>query len=111
MVDSMVKAQQPAKAFPFLERAASRDPKLLRARAILGRAYLEMGEAAKAIPSLQAALETDQDGSLHYQLARAYRATGRADPASQSLKQFQEIQPSAEAESRSLKGEFQITPP
>ncbi len=109
--EALVKAQQPGKAVPFLERAARRDPKLLRARAVLGRAYLEMGEAAKAIPSLQAALETDQDGSLHYQLARAYRATGRADLASQSLKQFQEIQRSAEAESRSLKEEFQITPP
>ena len=109
--ETWLKTQQPGKAIPFLERAASRDPKLLRARALLGRAYLEVGETVKAIPSLQAALHTDQDGSLHYQLARAYRATGRADLASQSLKQFQEIQRSAEAESRSLKEEFQITPP
>jgi len=109
--EALLKAQQPGKAVPFLERAARRDPKLLRARAVLGRAYLELGEAAKAIPSLEAALPTDQDGSLHYQLVRAYRATGRADLASQSLRQFQEIQRSAEAEARSLKEEFQITPP
>ena len=109
--ETWLKTQQPGKAIPLLEKAARLDPKLLRARAVLGRAYLEVGETAKAIPSLQAALHTDQDGSLHYQLARAYRATGRADLASQSLKQFQEIQRSAEAEARSLKEEFQITPP
>jgi predicted Zn-dependent protease len=89
----------------------SRDPKLLPAQAALGRAYLEVGETAKAIAPLQAALETDKDGSLHYQLARAYRSTGRAELASQALQKFQEIQRSAEAESRSLEEEFQITPP
>ena len=109
--ETWLKTQEPGKAIPLLEKAARRDPKLLRARAVLGRAYLEAGEAAKAIPSLQAALATDEDGSLHYQLARAYRATGRADLASQSLKQFQELQRSAESEARSLKEEFQITPP
>ena len=78
-------ASQPGKAVPLLERAVARDPKLLPAQAALGRAYLEAGETAKAIAPLKAALETDRDGSLHYQLARAYRATGRADLASQAL--------------------------
>ena len=102
---------QPGKAVPLLERAVKRDPTLLSAQAALGRAYLEVGEAEKAIPPLLAALETDKDGSLHYQLSRAYRATGRAELASQALQKFQEIQRSAEAESRSLEEEFQITPP
>jgi hypothetical protein len=66
---------------------------------------------AKAIAPLQAALETDTDGSLHFQLARAYRATGRADLASQALAQFQEIRKSAEGEAQSLQEEFQILPP
>ena len=66
---------------------------------------------AKAITPLQAALETDQDGSLHYQLARAYRATGRSELATQALAQFQEIRKSSEAQAQSLQEEFRITPP
>ena len=98
-------------AVPLLERAVGRDPKLLPAQAALGRAYLEAGEMAKAIAPLKAALETDADGSLHFQLARAYRATGQADLASQALAQFQEMRKSAEAEAQSLREEFQILPP
>jgi predicted Zn-dependent protease len=109
--ETWLKTQQPAKAIPLLESVVRRDPKLLPAQAALGRAYLEVGETAKAIAPLQAALETDKDGSLHYQLARAYRGTGRPELASQALAQFQEIRKAADAEAQSLEEEFQITPP
>jgi len=109
--ETWLKTQQPAKAVPLLEGVVRRDPKLLPAQAALGRAYLEVGEMAKAIAPLQAALETDKDGSLHYQLARAYRATGRPEIASQALAQFQEIRKAADAETQSLQEEFRITPP
>jgi predicted Zn-dependent protease len=109
--ETWLRTQEPGKAVPLLERAVNRDPKLLPAQAALGRAYIEAGEMAKAIAPLQAALETDTDGSLHFQLARAYRATGRADLASQALAQFQEIRKSAEGEAQSLQEEFQILPP
>jgi len=106
-----LKIQQPAKAVPLLEGVVRRDPKLLPAQAALGRAYAEVGDMAKAIAPLEAALETDEDGSLHYQLARAYRATGRAEQATQALAQFQEIRKAAEARTQSLQEEFRITPP
>jgi predicted Zn-dependent protease len=111
MGETWLKSQQPGKAVPLLEGLVRRDPKLLPAQAALGRAYVEVGDMARAIAPLQAALETDQDGSLHYQLARAYRATGRSELAAQALAQFQEIRKSAEAQAESLKDEFQITPP
>jgi len=111
LAQTWLKTLQPAKAIPLLERAVKRDPKLLAAQATLGRAYLEAGEGANAIAPLQAALETDTDGSLHFQLARAYRTTGRADLASQALAQFQEIRKLAEAQAQSLQEEFQILPP
>ena len=38
------------------------DPDLLPARAVLGRAYLDAGEAGRAVPHLEAALPTDEDG-------------------------------------------------
>jgi tetratricopeptide (TPR) repeat protein len=109
--EAWLKLQQPAKAVPLLENVVRRDPKLLPAQAALGRAYAEAGDMTKAIAPLQAALESDEDGSLHYLLARAYRATGRSELASQALAQFQEIKKSAEAEAQSLREEFRITPP
>lgn len=108
---TFLQTQEASKAVPLLARAVKLDPKLLPARGALGRAHLEIGEAAQAIPHLEAALPTDTDGSLHYQLARAYRAMGQTDLASQALAKFQEIQRSADAEVRSLKEEFRITPP
>jgi predicted Zn-dependent protease len=109
--ETWLKAQEPAKAVPLLEGVVRRDPKLLSAQAALGRAYVDAGQMAKAIAPLQAALETDEDGSLHYQLARAYRGTGETERAKQALARFQELRKSAETEAQSLQEEFRITPP
>jgi predicted Zn-dependent protease len=109
--ESWLDSKEPAKAVPFLERAVRADPKLLRARGVLGRAYVEAGQAAPAIPHLEAALPTDEDGSLHFQLARAYRDTGQAEGATRTLQTFQEIRRANEARRQTDKEEFAITPP
>jgi predicted Zn-dependent protease len=108
---SWLESKEVAKAIPPLEKAVAADPKLLRARAALGRAYLEDGQAARAVPHLEAALPTDEDGSVHLQLARAYRETGRADEATRTLAAFQELRKANEARQESDKEEFAITPP
>jgi len=87
------------------------DPNVLRARAQHGRAYAEDGQASRAIPHLEAALPTDEDGSLHFQLARAYRESGQAEQATRTLQQFQDLRKAYEAKQESDKQEFQITPP
>lgn len=109
--ETWLKSLQPAQAIPLLERAVQREPTLLTAQAALGRAYLEAGETAKAIPPLRAALETDKDGSLHYQLARAYRVTGQPELAKNAIAKFEGLRKSSEAEAESLREEFRITPP
>lgn len=109
--ETWLRLLEPAKAIPLLEAAVKQDPKLLPAQAALGRAYLEAGAAAKAVAPLQAALETDVDGSLHYQLARAWRPTGRAELAAQALRRFEELRKAHEAAEESLREEFKITPP
>lgn len=53
------------------------------AQAALGRAYLAINEPAKAIAPLRAALMSDTDGALHFQLARALQRTGEAAQASE----------------------------
>jgi tetratricopeptide (TPR) repeat protein len=109
--ESWLESREPAKAIPPLEKAVRADPKLLRARAALGRAYVEAAQAAAAIPHLEAALPADEDGSLHFRLARAYRETGQAEAATRMLQAFQEIRRANEAREEAEKGEFTITPP
>jgi predicted Zn-dependent protease len=109
--ETWIESRDPAKAIPPLEKAVAADPKRLRARALLGRAYVEDGQAARGVPHLEAALPTDEDGSVHLQLARAYRETGRPDDANRTLAAFQELRKANEARLESDKEEFAITPP
>jgi predicted Zn-dependent protease len=103
--------RQPAKAVPYLEKAVAGDPERLHAHAVLGRAYLDAGEAEKAVPRLEAALQADEDGSVHFQLARAYQATGQADRARETRRAFQEFRRADAAREESEREEFAITPP
>ena len=109
--DSYLQGQQAEKAIATLESAVAADPKLLPARAALGRAYMLAGDPGRALPNLEAARETDEDGSLHYQLSRAYRARGEDARADEALRRSQELREAAEARQRELQREFTITPP
>ena len=104
--DSLLNMQQVEKAIPPLERAA-RGANMLPARGSLGRALMQAGRAADAAPHLEAALSLDEDGSLHFQLSRAYQAVGRSDPAQKMLAKYQEMQ-KRQAEQP---GAGEITPP
>jgi len=57
------------------------------------------------------ALPTDEDGTLHYQLAQAYRASGQTVLANKALQEYQQIQSSAAAARESARQETEITPP
>jgi predicted Zn-dependent protease len=109
--DGYLQQQQAEKAIPALEAAVAVDPKLLLARAALGRAYMLAGDPGRALPHLEAAGETDEDGSLHYQLSRAYQARGLADRAQETLRRSQELREAAAARQLALQQEFAITPP
>ncbi len=109
--DTLLQAQQVEKAVPYLKIAVKYDPGLLPAKASLGLAYLQIGKAQDAIPYLKESLQTDSDGSLHYQLARAYQSVGQAELSKQMMQKYQEIQKSAEAERQKLEQEIQISPP
>lgn len=103
-----VEQRKPEEAIPHLEKAAVAGPLQLRARAALGRAYVDAGQAEKAVPHLEAALPTDEDGSLRFQLARAYQVTGQADQARRMREEFQEIQRSQD---RTQEEDLVLTPP
>jgi predicted Zn-dependent protease len=109
--ETLLESQQIEPAISHLRDAIKYDPRLLPAKASLGRAYLQIGKAQDAIPYLKEALQTDTDGSLHYQLARAYQSTGQAELSKQMMQKSREIQKSADAEQQKLEQEIQITPP
>ncbi len=109
--DTVLRLQRPEEAIPRLRRAIASDPHLLAAHGSLARAYLQLGQAGRAIPHLKAALSIDTDGSLHYQLARAYQARGEPELAREMLKKYQEIHSAEEAANKTVEKEVQITPP
>ena len=109
--DTLLALQRAEEAIPLLKRAIIQDPKLLLAHKSLARADLAVGKPVEAIPHLKAALATDDDGSLHYQLAQAYQASGQFELAKKTLAEYQTIQRSATAARESAKLETEITAP
>ena len=109
--ETLLDLQRAEEAIPFLRRAVGRDPKLIGAHKALARAYLAAGKAGDAIPHLKAALAADEDGSLQYQLARAYQATGQPGLAKEMLADYQKTQRSSTAAAATAARDAEITPP
>ncbi|MBM3758402.1 MAG: tetratricopeptide repeat protein, partial [Acidobacteria bacterium] len=104
--ESLVAQQKHSDALQPLSEAVRLDPKRLAARASLGRALQATGSHAAAIPHLQAALASDRDGAVHFQLSRSLAAVGRNTEAAALARKSQELRVAgAEA------GETAITPP
>lgn len=109
--DTLLNSQKPRAALPYLEKAVLRDPGLLAAQKSIGLAYLQTGQADRAIAHLKAALPIDDDGSARYQLARAYQTAGKKDLATAMLKEYQEKQQAEQAENASVEKDVALTPP
>jgi predicted Zn-dependent protease len=109
--DSLLRLEQPEQAVPFLRAALAADPKMLAADASLGLALSRLGKQAEAIPHLRKALELDDDGSLHFQLANAYRAAGDGAQARAAMAQYQEIVKRNQEQKEEIARETQIGPP
>jgi len=107
--DTLLSLHLPAQAIPILERSLRLDPGSLAAEGSLAKAYLETGRPKEAIPHFKAALVTDQDGALYYDLARAYQQEGQPALAQEMIKRYQEIR-AALAQPKQLP-ELQAPPP
>jgi len=93
--DSLLETERIEEAAPYLETALKLDPKLLPAHVALGLCYVRLGQMRKAIPHLKKGLSMDKDGSLYYQLARAYQASGQPELAKEMMDRYQAFQKSA----------------
>jgi tetratricopeptide (TPR) repeat protein len=109
--DSLLRLEEPEKAVPYLKAALATDPRLLAADASLGLALSRLGEHAAAVPHLEKALGLDEDGSLYYQLGRAYQALGQREKAAGAMAKYQEILKKAEQQKEEVAREAQIGPP
>lgn len=109
--DSLLHLEEPEKSVPYLRAALASDPKLLPASASLGLALSRLGRNAEAIPHLEKASDLDDDGSLHYQLARAYEATGHLEKAHVAMAAYQELLKKSQELKDEVAREAQIEPP
>ena len=99
--DALLQAQQVQQALPYLKAAHKLQPDAPVVRASLGRALLLNGDAAGALPHLQAAAAAeppDSDGAVHYQLAQACQRLGRAAEAKAALAEYQKRQAAGAAD-------------
>ena len=92
---ALFELQRLDEAIPALEKAVALEPSDLETRTSLGRARLQQGDFAAAIALIEPLLAADVDGSLHLQLARAYRGLGQADKAAPLLERGQQLQQGA----------------
>jgi tetratricopeptide (TPR) repeat protein len=90
--ESLWRTEQAEKAVPYLEAALRAEPEMLPAHAALGLALVSLSRNAEAVPHLQKALNLDDDGSLHYSLARALQASGHRDEAQKAMAEYTAIQ-------------------
>ena len=82
-----------ASAEPFLKKGLQAKPQMLpHVHALLGRVFAETGRDQEAIKELKLGVSSDEDGSVHYQLARLYRKSGNAKDATVALEEMREIQ-------------------
>ena len=109
--DSLLRLEQPEQAVPYLRAALAADPKMSAANASMGLALSRLGKSAEAIPHLQKALELDDDGSLHFQLANAYRAAGDGEKARAVMAKYQDIVQRNQEQKEEVAREAQIGPP
>ncbi len=90
----LLNRQQPREAIAHLRSALAHDAGLVPARAALGQALLQTGKPEEAIGWLKAALDGDTDGTVHFQLFRAYQLTHRESEAREALAAYQRLRSS-----------------
>ena len=107
---ALVQLQRAGEAVPILKHLAERRPNDAALKLALGRAYLQSGDYATAIPLLEPRVDSDTDGSLHMQLARAYIGIDRRDKAAPLMTRAEELR-KADDQRRAELAQRTITPP
>jgi tetratricopeptide (TPR) repeat protein len=92
MAEAMVAQHNYAGAGPFLDKSLHAKLQMLpHVHALMGEVYAGTGRTQDAIDQFRMGLSSDEDGSIHYQLARLYRQIGDSKSASEALEQMRII--------------------
>lgn len=79
-------------AEPYLLKCAGLKPEFVpRYHALLGRVYAETDRVQPAIAEYKLGLSTDENGSIHYQLARLYQKSGNKAAAEEAFKESKRL--------------------
>ena len=82
-----------ADAEPYLKKSLNTKPEFVfRVHALLGNVYAKTDRTQEAIAELRLALDSDKDGSLHYQIARLYLKVGDRASANQAFEVSKRLQ-------------------
>lgn len=88
----LVQRNQFSAAEPYLLKCANLKPEFLpHYHALLGRVYAETDRVQAAIAEYKLGLSTDQDGSIHYQLARLYQKSGDKAAAGEAFRESERL--------------------
>jgi tetratricopeptide (TPR) repeat protein len=92
MAEALISTYRFDDAEPYLLKALSAKPQILpHVHALLGEVYGHDGKTQQAIDQILLGIQTDEDGSLHYQLARLYRSSGDTKAAAAAIEQMKMI--------------------
>jgi tetratricopeptide (TPR) repeat protein len=90
--DILVQKHEFQQAEPFLSRCQNLKIDLVpRYHVLLGQVYAATGSVPAAISQYKLGLTSDQDGSIHYQLARLYQKIGDKTNAEEEIQISKEI--------------------
>jgi tetratricopeptide (TPR) repeat protein len=93
MAEALISTYRFDDAEPFLLKALNAKPQMLpHVHALLGEVYGHDGKTQQAIDQILLGIQTDEDGSLHYQLARLYRKIGDTKAAATAIEQLKAIE-------------------
>jgi predicted Zn-dependent protease len=93
MGEALVEQNEYADAEPFLKKSLNAKPQYLpHVHALLGRLYANTGKRPDAIKQLKMGLSSDEDGSVHYELARLYFQSRDKKDAEVALEQMKSLQ-------------------
>jgi tetratricopeptide (TPR) repeat protein len=85
MAEGLVQAGDSAKAVPYLKQALDLSSSMLKAHALLGKAYVKLERWEDAVKELNLASSTDTSGDLHFLLYRSYLKVNRPELAQKAL--------------------------
>jgi len=88
----LIQQNRYAEAEPYLSNCRNLKPEFEpRLHALLGRVYAATDRIPAAISEYKAGLSTDEDGSIHYQLARLYQKSGDKNAAEEAFRESKRL--------------------